>query len=86
MAVKAKFKVSSEQTFEYGGQKLFLNAVVPQIIDGQPEFENPEDESFWNATPSGSMEIQITNPAAAEQFQPGDSFYVTFEKAEPAVV
>ncbi len=81
MAVIAKFNVSSIETFQYGGQKLKLNAVVPTTIDGKLEFENSEDESFWNATPSGTMEITITNSDAAEQFQAGDMFYVTFKRA-----
>ncbi len=81
MAVMAKFHVYSVETFEYGNQKLNLHAVAPTTIDGKLEFENSEDESFWNATPSGKIEISITNPDAAEQFQAGDIFYVTFERA-----
>lgn len=80
MAVKARFHVSSIESFSstYGGQvKLRLYAVAPQP-DGS--FEAPEDEKFWNATPTGTMEISVTNPAAAEQFQAGDRFDVTFER------
>lgn len=56
-----------------------LGAVyVPEGDEGA----SPEDIAFSLATPSGSLEMNITNPDALEQFQPGDIFYLRFEKAE----
>lgn len=79
MAVKARFHVSSVENFAGGNYtKLNLNAVAP----GQEGYGGPEDEAFWSATPSGTMSISVTNPAAASQFQPGDRFDVTFERLE----
>lgn len=51
-----------------------LQAVVPQSD------EDFEDASFHRSTPQGSIEMVIQNPDAAEQFQSGDRFYVTFER------
>jgi hypothetical protein len=78
MAVKARFQVNSIEQFSssFSMSKLRMVAVAP----GQEGYGGPEDEAFWNATPTGNMEITITNPAAAEQFQPGDRFDVTFER------
>lgn len=51
-----------------------LQAVVPQSN------EDFEDASFHRSTPQGSIEMVIQNPDAAEQFQSGDRFYVTFDR------
>ncbi len=38
----------------------------------------PEDQRFQKATPTGSATFQVDNPAALEQFVPGQSYYVDF--------
>jgi hypothetical protein len=38
----------------------------------------PEDQRFQQATPSGSFEQLVDNPAALEQFELGKSYYVDF--------
>jgi hypothetical protein len=38
----------------------------------------PEDQRFQKATPWGTIEMQIDNPAALEQLKPGKSYYVDF--------
>jgi hypothetical protein len=43
--------------------------------------EGNENWSKW--TPSGSIELQITNPAAVEALKLGESFYVDFTPAPP---
>lgn len=40
-----------------------------------------ENESWSKATPSGTVEMQITNPAAYNQFKAGDTFFVDFTPA-----
>ena len=37
----------------------------------------PEDQKFQKATPTGSFESQIDNPAVFGFFQPGKSYMVT---------
>jgi hypothetical protein len=51
--------------------------MAPVFDDTEPGSENYR---FTKATPSGRVELTVTNPAALEQFQPGDEFYATFEK------
>ncbi len=43
--------------------------------------EIPENQRYHRWTPSGSIEMQIDNPAAAEQFQLGKSYYADFTAA-----
>lgn len=37
---------------------------------------DPEDTKFSKATPSGSFEAQISNPALLDQFQVGEDYYL----------
>lgn len=36
---------------------------------------------FWQATPDGSLVMTITNPAAADDFELGQDYYVDFTPA-----
>lgn len=45
----------------------------------------PEGNGDWSKyTPSGKLAMTITNPAAAEQFEIGEVYELTFEKATKA--
>lgn len=46
--------------------------------------QDPASPNFeWSmATPSGSAELVITNPAAFEQFETGKSYLVTFREVD----
>jgi len=39
---------------------------------------SPENQKFWNATPSGKIEISIVNPEAVKEFDLGKEYYVDF--------
>ena len=43
---------------------------------------DPEDTKFSAATPSGSMEFNLSNPALLDRFKQGQSYYVTLEEVE----
>jgi hypothetical protein len=71
--VRAKFTVSSitEYAGSYKGAKVVkLSCIYDKDI--------PEDQRFFDATPSGSVEMLINNPAALEQFTLGKQFYADF--------
>jgi hypothetical protein len=40
-----------------------------------------EDNTFARYTPSGAIELSITNPNLLGKFAPGDTFYVDFTPA-----
>lgn len=42
--------------------------------------ETPEDQRYAKATPSGSLTIQVDNPAVT--FEPGKAYYLDFTPAE----
>ena len=75
--VRGKFRVESVTYYTapgtVGSRKVTLRA---QYDDGQPE-----NTRYAKATPSGTIEMQIDNPPAAEVFTPGKVFYVDFTEA-----
>lgn len=78
MGVVAKFQVTEVVLRPYNAEvKLSPVSATDDGTVTQPG----EDKAFWEATPSGALSMTIKNEVAAEQFQPGDKFYVTFDKA-----
>ena len=43
--------------------------------------EDTDNEQWSKWTPSGDIQIYVTNPAAFEQFEQGRSYLLTFEPA-----
>lgn len=41
-----------------------------------------EDNTYAMFTPSGSLELNVTNPDLLGKFNPGDVYYVNFTKVE----
>lgn len=70
--VTAKFKVTQVNDFgQY--RQVFLSPVY------SPDKTSP-NYSWSQYTPSGKMEMTITNPAAYEQFAVGKSYLMTFDE------
>jgi hypothetical protein len=40
-----------------------------------------ENESFATSTPTGQITFQLNNPALADEFKPGQAYYVEFTEA-----
>jgi hypothetical protein len=76
--VRGKFRVASVEYYTEpkpdAPRKVKLYA---QHDDGQPE-----NTRYAKATPTGTIEMTIDNPPAAEVFAPGKVFYVDFTPAE----
>lgn len=74
MTVRAKFKVERlVHTASYPGSvEITLSPQYDQSI--------PEDQNFSKATPSGTMTLVVTNPAASDQLELGKFFYVDFNE------
>ncbi len=49
------------------------------VYDPDPESENGK---FFSATPAGTIDLQILNKDAADQFEQGKEYYVDFTKCE----
>jgi len=67
--MRAKFKCNSVTTYESGS----VTAHLKPVIGG-----SEENRSFWNYSPGGSLELNITNPNAVNFFQPGKEYYLDF--------
>ena len=74
--VRAKFMVTAITERAWGGKELELSCQYDQSI--------PEDLRFQKATPSGSIRMQIDNPAALEQFKLGETYYADFSPVPKA--
>lgn len=71
--VRAKFVCNSVENYQYG-KKAKLSAVYGK---------EGENHDFAKATPSGQLEIWIDNEVPASTFfEPGKSYYLTFEEAQ----
>lgn len=65
--VRAKFRCIT------GGQMVSMHAVA----DG-----SEENKKFWEATPSGNLDMFISNPEAQDLFEAGKLYYLDFTVAE----
>lgn len=68
--VRAKFTCSGKE-----GTTIFLHTVYSEDIQS-------EDGRFTKATPWGELRMNVDNPNAAIQFEPGKSYYLDFTPAE----
>jgi len=72
--VRAKFKCTAVKATEDGN----IISMVP-VTGG-----SKENESFFNYTPFGELEMGIMNPAIKDEFLPGKEYYVDFSPAQQA--
>lgn len=70
--VTAKFKVN--QVNDFGNYRQIILAPVYSPDKASPNY------SWSQATPSGKLEMTITNPGAYEQLGIGKTFLMTFEE------
>lgn len=70
--ILAKFKVGS--VTDYGNNNEGVN--MTPVTSG-----SEENKSFSMYTPSGKIEMHISNPEACKTFLPGEEWYVEFRKA-----
>lgn len=74
MTVRAKFRVNNIRIDHNG---------MPNGFQMHPVYSGSEEnQQFFAATPAGSIDMWITNPEVAAQFQVGQEFYVDFTPAE----
>jgi hypothetical protein len=74
--VRAKFQCQRIEKSKYAGgenSKIILTAVTA--------YNAPEDKPFWDATPAGTIELQVVNDKAVEYFEPGKQYFIDFTQA-----
>ncbi len=62
-------------------ESLDGNAVKFATVYEGDAVKNPENARFTKATPWGEINLGIDNPAAREQFEVGQEYYVDFSPA-----
>jgi len=70
--IRAKFKCESVTNYGNGYLQTKLSAKYS---------DNPEDNQFSLATPSGTLEMTVTRPEVTSFFEPGKSYYLDFHEA-----
>lgn len=55
-----------------------LTSMSFQVVHGN----TPENERFFASTPSGTIELGVINPDAAQQFELGKEYYIDFIPAD----
>lgn len=72
--IRAKFNVvECTRYFNGGGAKVKLMPCTSNA---------PENKSFNEATPYGTIEMGVTVPEVIEQFEKGGEYYIDFTKVE----
>lgn len=66
--IRAKFMVSDITNHVWGGATVKLKQQYDETI--------PEDQRFYEATPTGSFEMLVNNPRALEELKLGEFFYI----------
>lgn len=79
-AMRAKMKITSVTRLEYGAEQVCMVAVYREGGYGEDGLD--EDNTFAKFTPSGKLELTITNPALYGKLNPGEKYYIDFTKAE----
>ena len=69
MTARCKFTVESVQDFGNNNRKM-------RLVTKYDEALSKEDQAFSKYTPSGNMEVTITNPNVFDIFKPGAVVYV----------
>lgn len=46
------------------------------VVRMTPSYETGTNKAFWEATPTGTLEMQITNPAVFDFFRPGRKYWL----------
>jgi hypothetical protein len=69
MAVTAKFKVSRKSEMGWATE-----------IEFTPDYAQGRNAEWAEATPAGMIRLTVKNAVAAEQFDEGGAYTVTFER------
>ena len=81
MTTRAKFQVLDVLYREHEGVK---NSILVKMYAVQAT--NEENKSFWKYTPSGNIEMTISNPDTFELFKPGKEFYIDFTEVPKELI
>ena len=86
MTVRAKFRLNSYTTEMYDRwvDNKNVGLVEKRTLNFTPVYGagSEENKAFWDATPTGSLQLGVVNQDAWKQFELGKSYYLDFTPAE----
>ncbi len=85
MTVQAKLRCTVNRVPTNVAHSLHLNADAEEsrVLYFNASYDESEENKGWSKwTPSASLEMYVTNPAAFEQFEVGKDYILTFEPAD----
>jgi hypothetical protein len=77
VGVRCKFKCDSVQTQKWGKDSPAVHSAVLSPVYSSEE--GSENKKFWDATPSGRIEIGCSK---LQPFEPGKEYYIDISEAE----
>ncbi|NUP19885.1 MAG: hypothetical protein HOZ81_28155 [Streptomyces sp.] len=77
MAVRAKFRCTTETHKKWGPSDEQVTRSYEFMAQYDPDV--PEDQRYAKYTPTGTLTIQVDNPAVS--FEPGKAYYLDFTPA-----
>jgi hypothetical protein len=78
MTVQAKVRCIGNSSPQWSAGQDMRQVRFTPVYDANPDSPNFE----WSkATPSGYMELTVSNPAAFDSFEVGKEYLLTFEEA-----
>ena len=86
MTVRAKFRLNSyttEMVDKWVDGKV-VGREEKRTLNFTPVYGtgSEENKAYWDATPSGSLQLGVVNQEAWRQFELGKSYYLDFNAAE----
>lgn len=76
--VRAKFVCQSKTTSNYGKDAQGNPILLSSVKFGAVTKDSPENEEFFKWTPSGTIELGVLNPAAADALECGKEYFIDF--------
>jgi hypothetical protein len=80
MTTRAKFKCDEIKRSLYGPEEMHTVVLMP--VYGGGSHASADNRAFWQATPSGRVELGCINLEAAKMFELGKCYYLDFSPAE----
>ncbi len=80
--VRAKFFVTAIQHANVPGPDPYATITLMPVFGSYADGDNETNKSWSKYTPSGKIEMSVTNPAAIEMFEQGKAYFIDFTPVE----
>lgn len=81
--VRAKFYVESVQHHDIPGTDQYAHIVMRPVFGTYGDGDDEANKTWSKYTPSGQLNMTITNPAAIEAFDKGKAYWIDITPVKP---